>query len=123
MSAYMVLLFNYLRVQTRILHKEFIMKSISKLGILAIVLAFVGAVVLTGCDSGPEPETEYTLINNSSYTVSGSLGHLGSRSFSVSSGNTTHVMGPPLVVIITYSPGDRVNCTSYEGHRVIFTNK
>ena len=93
------------------------MKNTSKLGMLVLALAFVCAVVLTGCDA----ETEYTLINNSSYTVSGTV---GSNSYSVASGQTTRVMGKTLADTITYSPANLVNMTiSGGGFTVTFTNK
>ena len=93
------------------------MKNTSKLGMLVFVLAFMCAVVLTACDA----ETEYTLINNSSYTVSGTV---GSKSYSVAKGETTHVMGNIVAVQVTYEPSDKVNGTvSGGGFTITFTNK
>jgi hypothetical protein len=97
--------------------KGVIMKKNSKLGMLIFVLAFVCAVILTACDA----ESEYTLINNSSYIVSGKV---GSNSYSVGSGRTTHVMGKTLADTITYSPANLVNMTlSGGGFTATFTDK
>ena len=93
------------------------MKNKSLLGILALVLVFMCVVVITGCDK----ETEYTLINNSSYTVSGSV---GSNPYSVASGKTTRVMGKTVADTITYSPANLVNISlSGGGFTATFTDK
>jgi hypothetical protein len=91
------------------------MKKRLMLGLLSVVL--VCAVVLTGCLL----ETDYTLINKSSYFVSGTV---GSNPFSVSSGSTTTAKGSTLADIITYSPADKVDVTvSGGGFTATFTNK
>jgi hypothetical protein len=95
------------------------MKINSKLRTLVLLLVFVCAVVLTGCDLG----TEYTLINNSSFTVSGKVDYI---SFSVESGETTYaiIMGKNTAEPITYSPPDKVKCTISEGgFTATFTDK
>jgi hypothetical protein len=93
------------------------MKNKLKVGMLVIALAFMCAFVLTGCDE----ETEYTLVNLSSYTVTGTL---GSRSFSVASGQTIYVMGNLWLDVIDYQPEHLVNVTmSGGGYTFTFTNK
>jgi hypothetical protein len=92
----------------------------SKLGTLVLVLVFVCAVVLSGCDLG----AEYTLINNSNFEVNGNI---GDTSFSVEGGKTAYVskiIGGTTLDTITYSPADKVKCTISEGgFTATFTNK
>jgi len=85
------------------------------LGIFAMMLVFTSVFILAGCDS----ETEYTLNNNSSHTVTGMV---GSNSYSVGSGKTTRVMGNTVAVNITYRPVNLVTMTiSGGGFTATFT--